>query len=153
VCFNSPPTRAEAKETWIYSYSHGVVLNELSIGTTLPCLKCALYSFIHRLHNGNVQIDTVWFYNEFTKFSKYVAFKVPNSGGHENMDVTPCSPLKILQDFTLLKVQNFARWRRFYFIFFLMPFYLKSLLVHSANCVKTCIQWHLEEFLLALFCN
>jgi hypothetical protein len=29
--------------------------------------------------------------------------------------------------------------------FFLIPFYLQSVLVHSANCVKTCIEWHVEE--------
>jgi hypothetical protein len=28
--------------------------------------------------------------------------------------------------------------------FFIIPFYLQSVLVHSANCVKTCIQWHIQ---------
>jgi hypothetical protein len=28
-------------------------------------------------------------------------------------------------------------------------FYLQYVLVHSANCVKTCIQWHVEECSLA----
>jgi hypothetical protein len=37
--------------------------------------------------------------------------------------------------------------------FFVIPFYLQSVLVHSANCVKTCIQWHVEECSLALLCN
>jgi hypothetical protein len=37
--------------------------------------------------------------------------------------------------------------------FFVVPFYLQSVLVHSANCVKTCIQWHVEECSLALLCN
>jgi hypothetical protein len=37
--------------------------------------------------------------------------------------------------------------------FFVIPFYLQSVLVHSANYVKTCIQWHEEECLIALFCN
>jgi hypothetical protein len=29
--------------------------------------------------------------------------------------------------------------------FFIIPFYLQSVLVHSANCVKRHIQWHVEE--------
>jgi hypothetical protein len=37
--------------------------------------------------------------------------------------------------------------------FFVIPFYLQLVLVHSANCVKTCIQWHVEECSLALLCN
>jgi hypothetical protein len=37
-----------------------------------------------------------------------------------------------------------------YMIFFVIPFYLQSVLVHSANCVKTCIQWHVEECSVAL---
>jgi hypothetical protein len=39
------------------------------------------------------------------------------------------------------------------FFFFVIPFYLQSLLVHSANCVKTCIHWHVEECSVALLCN
>jgi hypothetical protein len=39
------------------------------------------------------------------------------------------------------------------YIFFVIPFYLQSVLVHSANCVKTCIQWHVEECSVALLCN
>jgi hypothetical protein len=38
-------------------------------------------------------------------------------------------------------------------LFFLIPFYLQSVLVHSTNCVKTCIQWHVEECSVALICN
>jgi hypothetical protein len=37
--------------------------------------------------------------------------------------------------------------------FFVISFSLQSVLVHSANCVKTCIQWHVEEFSLAALCN
>jgi hypothetical protein len=29
--------------------------------------------------------------------------------------------------------------------FFVIPFYLQSVLVHSANCVKTCILWHVTN--------
>jgi hypothetical protein len=29
--------------------------------------------------------------------------------------------------------------------FFVIPFYLQSVLVHSENCAKPCIQWHVEE--------
>jgi hypothetical protein len=39
------------------------------------------------------------------------------------------------------------------YIFFVIPFYLQSILVHSANCVKTCIQWHVEECSVALLCK
>jgi hypothetical protein len=38
-------------------------------------------------------------------------------------------------------------------LFFVIQFYLQSILVHSANCVKTCIQWHVEECSVALLCN
>jgi hypothetical protein len=38
-------------------------------------------------------------------------------------------------------------------LFFVIPFYLQYVLVHSANCVKTCIQWHVEECSVALLCN
>jgi hypothetical protein len=62
------------------------------------------------------------------------------------------------------RVDWFARWFRqrslFFFllkpcdaIFFVIPFYLQSVLVHSANYVKTCIQWHVEECSLALLCK
>jgi hypothetical protein len=37
--------------------------------------------------------------------------------------------------------------------YFIIPFYLQSVLAHSANCVKSQIQWHVEECLLALLCN
>jgi hypothetical protein len=37
--------------------------------------------------------------------------------------------------------------------FFVIPFHLQSVLVHSANCVKTCIQFHVEECSLALLRN
>jgi hypothetical protein len=37
--------------------------------------------------------------------------------------------------------------------FFVILFYSQSVVVHSANCVKTCIQWHVEECSLALLCN
>jgi hypothetical protein len=50
-----------------------------------------------------------------------------------------------------------VRFVSFYFLsffFFVIPFYLPSvLLVHSATCVKTCIQWHAEECSVALLCN
>jgi hypothetical protein len=34
-----------------------------------------------------------------------------------------------------------------------ITFYLQSVLVHSANCVKIHIQWHVEECSVALLCN
>jgi hypothetical protein len=34
-----------------------------------------------------------------------------------------------------------------------IPFHLQSVPVHSANCVKTCIQWHVEECSVALLCT
>jgi hypothetical protein len=37
--------------------------------------------------------------------------------------------------------------------FFVISFYLQSVLVHSANCVKRCIQWHVKECSVALLCN
>jgi hypothetical protein len=37
--------------------------------------------------------------------------------------------------------------------FFVIPFYLQSVLVYSANCVKTCIQRLVEECSVALLCN
>jgi hypothetical protein len=37
--------------------------------------------------------------------------------------------------------------------FVVIPFYLQSVLVHTANCVKTCIQWHAEECSVAFLCN
>jgi hypothetical protein len=37
--------------------------------------------------------------------------------------------------------------------FFEILFYLQSVLVHSANCVKTRIQGHVEECSVALLCN
>jgi hypothetical protein len=37
--------------------------------------------------------------------------------------------------------------------FFVIPFYLQSVPVHSANCVKKRIQLHVEEYSLALLCN
>jgi hypothetical protein len=39
------------------------------------------------------------------------------------------------------------------YVFLVIPFYLQSVLVYSANYVKTCIQWHVEECSLALLCN
>jgi hypothetical protein len=36
---------------------------------------------------------------------------------------------------------------------FVIPFYLQSVPVQSANCVKTRIQWHVEECSVALLCN
>jgi hypothetical protein len=39
------------------------------------------------------------------------------------------------------------------YIFSVIPLYFQYVLVHSANCVKTCIQWHAEECSLALLCN
>jgi hypothetical protein len=36
--------------------------------------------------------------------------------------------------------------------FFMIPFYLQSVLVHSANCVKD-MAWHVEECSVALLCN
>jgi hypothetical protein len=36
---------------------------------------------------------------------------------------------------------------------FVIPFYLQSVLVHEANCVKKRIQWHVEECSVALLCN
>jgi hypothetical protein len=44
-------------------------------------------------------------------------------------------------------------WPQGKLFFFVIPFYLQSVLVHSANCVKTCIQWHEEECSVALHCN
>jgi hypothetical protein len=38
-------------------------------------------------------------------------------------------------------------------IFFVIPFYLQPVPVHSANCVKTCIQWHVEECSVVHLCN
>jgi hypothetical protein len=35
-------------------------------------------------------------------------------------------------------------------IIFSIPFCLQSVLVHSGKCVKTCIQWHVEECSVAL---
>jgi hypothetical protein len=43
--------------------------------------------------------------------------------------------------------------RRSQNFFSVNPFYLQSVLAHSANCVKTCIQWHVEECSVALLCN
>jgi hypothetical protein len=37
--------------------------------------------------------------------------------------------------------------------FLVIPFYLQSVPVHSANCVKTCIQSHVEECSLVLLYN
>jgi hypothetical protein len=37
--------------------------------------------------------------------------------------------------------------------FFVIPFHLQSVLVHSANCVKTCIHWYVEECSVALLCK
>jgi hypothetical protein len=39
------------------------------------------------------------------------------------------------------------------YIFFVIPFYLQFVLVHSANCVKRHIQWNVEKCSVALLCN
>jgi hypothetical protein len=53
---HSPPTNAEVKKIWIYIHSpirlHGVVVNELSTGTTTDSLKqefgiTGLLDFVH----------------------------------------------------------------------------------------------------------
>jgi hypothetical protein len=36
---------------------------------------------------------------------------------------------------------------------FVIPFYFKSVIVHSANRVERRIQWHIEKFSVALLCN
>jgi hypothetical protein len=36
---------------------------------------------------------------------------------------------------------------------FVIPFYLQSVPVYSANCIKTRIQWHVEECSVAILCN
>jgi hypothetical protein len=38
-------------------------------------------------------------------------------------------------------------------IFFVIPFYLQSVLVHPAKYVKRRIRWHVEECLVVLLCN
>jgi hypothetical protein len=38
-------------------------------------------------------------------------------------------------------------------VFFVIPFYLQCVALHSTNCVKTCNQWHVEECSVALLCN
>jgi hypothetical protein len=42
--------------------------------------------------------------------------------------------------------------RIIYLFIFVIPFYLQSVLVHSANCVAR-IQWHVEECSVGLLCN
>jgi hypothetical protein len=37
--------------------------------------------------------------------------------------------------------------------FFVVPFYLQSILVHSANCIKEHIQCYVEECSQGLLCN
>jgi hypothetical protein len=46
-----------------------------------------------------------------------------------------------------------TNWGKMYKTFFVIPLYLQSVLVHSANCVKKRIQWHVEEYSLALLCD
>jgi hypothetical protein len=55
----------------------------------------------------------------------------------------PC----ILYEFQQIHVIKYS------FFFFVIPFYLQSVPVHSANCVETCIQWHVEECSVVLHCT
>jgi hypothetical protein len=36
---------------------------------------------------------------------------------------------------------------------FVISFYLQCALLHSANCIKKIMQWHIEECSLALLCK
>jgi hypothetical protein len=49
--------------------------------------------------------------------------------------------------------RNLDSYKWALFFLFVIPFYLQSVLVHSANCVKTHIQWHVEEYSVAFLCN
>jgi hypothetical protein len=73
------------------------------------------------------------------------------------MDIRPEEPLLLFVFVDTLSASSPGSKDRtqllFLYILFVIPFYLQSVLVHSENCVKTCIQWHVEESSVALLCN
>jgi hypothetical protein len=65
--------------------------------------------------------------------------------GRKHTEIT----LGVLLSQNLLSVQSiYGRL----VIFFVTPFYSQPVPVHSSNCVKRRIQWHVEECSVALLC-
>jgi hypothetical protein len=56
---------------------------------------------------------------------------------------TNCTAPMISQICSFLVYVSFVLNPKIQF-FFKIPFYLQSVLAHSVNCVKTCIQWHAQ---------